>query len=94
VRQLHQPPRAAEAVVAAYPAHLHIDLLARARGLGLGRVLIERLLTELRARSVAGVHLGVDPANANAIGFYEHLGFRVLDRLPDEIVMGMRLGPA
>ena len=93
VRQIHQPPRAADAVVAGYPAHLHIDLLARARGLGLGRVLIERLLAELRGRSVPGVHLGVDPANTNAIGFYEHLGFRVLERLPDEVVMGLRLDP-
>ena len=43
-------------------------------------MVVERLLDELRARGIVGVHLGVDPANANAIGFYEHLGFRVLER--------------
>ena len=93
VRQLHAPQRLDPAITEAYPAHLHIDLLARARGTGLGRTLIERLLGELRGRGVAGVHLGVDPANTNAIGFYEHLGFQVLARLPDEVVMGMRLVP-
>jgi len=91
VRQIHLPPRPPAEVVARYPAHLHVDLLARARGAGLGRVLIERLLGELQGRGVRGVHLGVDPANANAIGFYRHLGFADLQLLPDELVMGLRL---
>lgn len=90
-RQIHRPPTLPEALIAAYPAHFHIDLLARARGTGLGRVLIERLIGELRGRGVTGLHMGVDPANANALGFYAHLGFAVLARLPDEVVMGMRL---
>lgn len=58
-----------------HPAHLHIDLLPRAQGLGLGRALIERFLDTLRARGVPGVHLGVDRRNAGAIAFYERLGF-------------------
>jgi ribosomal protein S18 acetylase RimI-like enzyme len=91
VRQIHRPPTLPTAITDAYPAHLHIDLLARARGTGLGRVLIERLLADLRGRGVRGVHMGVDPENANALGFYDHLGFGVLERLPDEVVMGMRL---
>lgn len=91
VRQVHVPPRPPAALVAPYPAHLHIDLLARARGRGLGRLLIERLLDELRGRGVPGVHLGADPANDNAVRFYEHLGFSVLARLPDDTIMGLRL---
>ena len=82
------PPRT---LVAAYPAHLHIDLLARARGVGLGRVLIERLLGDLRARGVPAVHLGADPANENAIQFYEHLGFTMLALTADDAIMGLRL---
>jgi len=91
VDQLHAPRRTDPAIAGPYPAHLHIDLLERARGQGLGRLLIERLLAALRIRGVAGVHLGVDPANANAIGFYGHLGFREVARRPDELVMGLRL---
>jgi ribosomal protein S18 acetylase RimI-like enzyme len=88
---IHQPERAMPQVVAEYPAHLHIDLLERTRGSGMGRRLIEGLLDELRGRSVAGVHFGVDPHNTNAVGFYEHLGFRVLD-VSDGVLMGMKLG--
>jgi ribosomal protein S18 acetylase RimI-like enzyme len=70
---------------------LHIDLQERAQGTGLGRLLIERLLGELRERAVPGVHLGVDVTNANAIGFYRHLGFRELDAEPGALIMGLRL---
>jgi ribosomal protein S18 acetylase RimI-like enzyme len=36
---------------------------------------MDTLVDALRGRGVAGVHLGVDPANHRAIGFYRHLGF-------------------
>lgn len=91
VRLIHRPERTPEGLAAEYPAHLHIDLLEHARGLGLGRRLIDHLLDDLRARDVPGVHLGVDEANANGIGFYEHLGFREVAREPGGILMGMRL---
>jgi ribosomal protein S18 acetylase RimI-like enzyme len=91
VAQIHTPERSPAAIVAEYPAHLHIDLQKRARGTGLGRVLIERLLTELRGRSVAGVHLGVDASNDNAIGFYQHLGFSEVGREPGVVFMAQYL---
>lgn len=91
VRQIHEPPRMPASITAPYPAHLHVDLVARARGRGLGRALMERLLAELRERAVPGVHLGADPSNRNAIDFYAHLGFRILEQHPDETVMGLRL---
>jgi ribosomal protein S18 acetylase RimI-like enzyme len=88
---IHQPERTPLELAHEYPAHLHIDLQERARGSGLGRVLIERLISELRSREVIGVHLGVDAANTNAIGFYEHLGFCEVDQEPGGLLMGMRL---
>jgi ribosomal protein S18 acetylase RimI-like enzyme len=91
IRLIHAPERTPAEIAQEYPAHLHIDLQERARGSGLGRVLIERLLSELRGREVVGVHLGVDAENANAIGFYQHLGFREVDREPGGLLMGMRL---
>jgi ribosomal protein S18 acetylase RimI-like enzyme len=91
VARIHDPEHAAPEIVATHPAHLHVDLMERARGRGVGRHLMDRLLAELRQRAVAGVHLGTDPANANAIGFYEHLGFKVLVRQPDVVWMGLRL---
>jgi ribosomal protein S18 acetylase RimI-like enzyme len=91
VRLIHAPEVTPAAIAEPFPAHLHIDLLERARGRGLGRLLIDTLLDELRARGVPGIHLGVDVANANAIGFYEHLGFREVGREPGGLLLGVRL---
>lgn len=92
IGRIHTPERTPPALAAAFPAHLHIDLLERVRGTGLGRGMIERLLADLRGRGIAGVHLGVDPTNANAIGFYGHLGFRELGGDADTLLMGRELG--
>lgn len=91
VRQLHAPVLAPETIVRDYPAHLHMDLLERVRGLGLGRALVETQLTALRERGCPGLHLDVAADNANAIGFYRHLGFSAVHRLETSILMGMRL---
>jgi GNAT superfamily N-acetyltransferase len=91
IRIFHAPPRTPEALVREYPAHLHIDLQERARGSGMGRLLVERLLDDLRERSVPAVHLGVDGTNTNAIGFYGHLGFREVEQRRWGLVMGLRL---
>jgi ribosomal protein S18 acetylase RimI-like enzyme len=92
IGKLHRPDPIDGAVVREFPAHLHIDLLARARGGGTGRALIERLLADLRGRGIEGVHFGVDARNAKALGFYEHLGFRALKQERWGVLMGMRLG--
>jgi ribosomal protein S18 acetylase RimI-like enzyme len=86
---IHHPPPTPADVLAEYPAHLHIDLLPRAQGRGLGRRLLDTLLDALRRRGVGGVHLGVDAANSRAIGFYEHLGFVRL--ASDGDLYGLRL---
>jgi len=91
ISHLHTPVTAPESVVERYPAHLHIDLLPRAQGKGLGRVMLETLFDALRAGGVSGVHLDVGEDNHNAIAFYRHLGFVELDRGVDSIYMGMEL---
>jgi GNAT superfamily N-acetyltransferase len=87
---IHDPESPPDEVVARYPAHLHIDLLPVLQRRGVGREMMGRLLDELRARGVPGVHLGVDARNQRAVGFYEHLGFTHLDD-SDDVVMGIRL---
>jgi ribosomal protein S18 acetylase RimI-like enzyme len=87
IRYIHKPPRTPDGLVEAHPAHLHIDLQDRARGQGLGRALVERLLSELRSRAVAGLHLWVDEANEDAIGFYARLGFHELHREQRGVLM-------
>lgn len=91
IRLLHAPQVAPDEIVAAYPAHLHIDLLPRMQGLGLGRALIKTLLEALRGVGSPGVHLGVSADNHNAMGFYRHLGFDSLLDAESSRWMGMRL---
>lgn len=91
VRLIHAPEVSAASIVRDYPAHLHINLLPRMQGRGLGRALIERLVGQLRDRDVPGVHLGVSATNLRAIAFYEHLGFRQIDSEPDGLIMGLHV---
>ena len=75
-----------------YPAHLHIDLLPRLQGRGLGRQLIEVLSAALRARGVPGLHLTMDAANRAARKFYDRLGFVELpSSTVDAPVLGIRI---
>lgn len=78
-------------VLADFPAHLHIDLLPRAQGQGLGRALIETLAAALRARGVPGVHLGVSADNPGAIAFYHRVGFTVVEDVPWGHILGLPL---
>jgi len=64
-----------------FPSHLHIDLLARARGRGYGRRMLEQVMDKLRTRGSPGAHLGVSVLNILALGFYQRLGFRELTRV-------------
>ncbi|GAA3730987.1 GNAT family N-acetyltransferase [Leifsonia bigeumensis] len=90
-RLLHAPETAPDEVVAEYAAHLHIDLLPRIQGQGLGRGLIDRVLGSLEALGVRGAHLGVAEDNENATRFYRHLGFEELAMRPGVRYLGMRL---
>ncbi|PSL02417.1 acetyltransferase (GNAT) family protein [Haloactinopolyspora alba] len=84
---VHRPPVADADVVATYPSHLHIDLLPRTQGRGMGRALMERLLEALAATGSPGVHLGVGIGNERAVGFYRRLGFTVERELPSALIM-------
>lgn len=74
----HHPDYYCPAPYAAYPSHLHIDLLIRAQGRGYGRRMMEEVMERLRQRGSPGVHLGVSALNAPAFGFYRRLGFQEL----------------
>jgi GNAT superfamily N-acetyltransferase len=67
-----------QAIAAAYPAHLHVNIDADSRRLGIGRRLIEEYRADLRAARIPGVHLfcGPDP-----VEFYRRLGFHELGRV-------------
>jgi ribosomal protein S18 acetylase RimI-like enzyme len=76
---LLRPERMLVPEVVDFPAHLHMDLLPPYQGSGHGRALMETFLAAAARQGAPAVHLGVDPANARALGFYEHLGFRPIE---------------
>lgn len=94
--RIHHPPRVPDWLVGPYPSHLHINLLPRLQGRGIGRRLVERWLEQVRALGSPGVHLGVSRANIQARGFYRACGFRDLGRqaaeLPQAVWFAMDLG--
>jgi ribosomal protein S18 acetylase RimI-like enzyme len=71
-----------------WPAHLHIDLLPAARGIGLGTALMERWLGQLALIQSPGCHLSTLIENERARSFFEKAGFRNHDE--PTLVPGMR----
>jgi ribosomal protein S18 acetylase RimI-like enzyme len=90
IRRIHAGLRS-DHNLAAYPAHLHIDMLPVAQGQGWGRRLMQTFLGRLRALQVPAVHLGVGRRNTRAIAFYEHVGFHVIKSSEGGIQYGMHL---
>ena len=90
---LHHPERNVRPELAAYPAHLHVDVLPEHQGAGHGRALIETFLGALAGRGVPAVHLAVLASNTRARGFYARLGFVELPlREPDVVHLGRPTG--
>jgi ribosomal protein S18 acetylase RimI-like enzyme len=78
--RIHHPGRTASAIAKPYPAHLHINLLPRLRGCGIGRRLMDRWLGAVQDLGACGAHLAVGAANRRAIRFYRACGFHELEQ--------------
>lgn len=90
IRKLHagqQPPHYSRE----YPAHLHINLLPRAQGRGMGVQLMSRFFDLLRERRCPAIHLVVNKANTRAVAFYEKFGFHLIEASPEHRAFGFRL---
>jgi ribosomal protein S18 acetylase RimI-like enzyme len=86
-RLIHHPPCTSRPIADAYPAHLHIDLLPRLRGKGVGRRMIDTWREVVRVST----HLAVGERNARAVRFYRAYGFHEIERFDafDVIVFGI-----
>lgn len=63
-----------------FPAHLHINVASTARGLGIGRQLLEAYHQQLRSLGVKGVHLHTTDQNISACILYEKMGYLLQDK--------------
>ena len=87
--QIHHPRPPPTRLTDPYPSHLHIDMLPRFQGRGLGKAMMDRWLGMIRDRGSRGVHLGVSPVNHRALRFYRAYGlteFRFPNPRPDSAI--------
>lgn len=82
---IHHPRTTPAEITNAYPSHLHINLLPRLRGRGVGRALIDRWLAAVCEMGSTGAHLAVGRTNTRAIRFYLAYGFCELTGSPHPV---------
>ena len=70
------------AIQAAYPAHLHIDLLAEYQSMGVGTRLMRHFEAHMQGLNVAGIHLQTSNRNRKAVPFYHKMGFELIKETP------------
>ena len=82
----HHPELPPDPVLKHFPAHLHMNLLTRARGHGLGQQLLEKALCHLSEQGGLHVHVGAGKTNRGGLAFWKACGFASLScalALPD-----------
>lgn len=79
-------------LVARYPAHIHMNLLPRMRGQGVGTALVNKWVAGARNAGVAGIHLGASVSNTGGIAFWTKAGFAPLRTAARTVWFGMELG--
>ena len=70
IAAIMRPDRAPQDLVAAYPAHIHMNLLPRLRGQRIGTRLLELWIEQARSAGVTGIHLGASKRNQGGIAFW------------------------
>lgn len=58
-----------------YPAHLHIDILPEYQRQGVGHLLMNALVENLKSKNIRGVMLCVGTKNIKGMSFYKKYGF-------------------
>ncbi len=91
IAAIKRPEQTPGDIVAAYPAHIHMNLLSRLRGQRVGTRLLKMWVAQAKAAGVTGVHLGASASNSGGIAFWTRSGFEPLREEPGVIWFGMIL---
>ncbi len=75
---IHHPRTMWAEIVEAYPAHIHMNLMPRLQGQGVGSRLLEQWVSEACNAGVRGIHLGVNAGNQGGLNFWSSRGFERL----------------
>jgi GNAT superfamily N-acetyltransferase len=75
MRAIMQPEANPPDLVAQYPAHIHMNLMPRLRGQGVGTALVHKWVAGAKSAGVTGIHLGASASNSGGIAFWQKVGF-------------------
>ena len=81
---IHNPHQTPPEIVARYPAHIHLNLLPRIQGKGVGGIMLKRWFDIAIHHGVRSVHLGVSTHNRRGIAFWQKHGFERLKAADSE----------
>lgn len=73
-----------------YPAHLHINCHADSRGQGVGKMLVEKILSQMKQEGVKGLHIMTGPESENR-HFYKKMHFNFEVTINSILFMGVEL---
>lgn len=80
---IHHPRPTPREISLSYPAHLHLNLMARAQGKGIGARLFSQWLEALTGKGACRLHIGANRANPRASRFWTRQGFAPLPEAYD-----------
>jgi GNAT superfamily N-acetyltransferase len=82
---IHRPTHTPAAVALKFPAHIHLNILPRLRGRGVGTQLFNQWLTSASKYGGKATHVAINRANVGAVRFWDKMGFAdlPLDGLPE-----------
>ena len=72
---IHHPVPTPQPIIERYPAHMHLNLVARLQGRGIGPRLLSEWTARAAGRGVTAIHIGANRANHRAIEFWSRQGF-------------------
>jgi len=75
ILMIHRPSRTPPAVALNFPAHLHLNLLPRLQGRGVGRRLFNAWLAAATKHGATATHVAINRANIGALQFWGKMGF-------------------
>jgi GNAT superfamily N-acetyltransferase len=75
---IHAPEKTPRSVSDVYPAHLHLNLLPRLQGRGIGAQLLRNWLVLAQGRGAEAVHVSINRENMRGLAFWARHGFSAL----------------
>ena len=91
IAAIQSPGHAPADIVAAYPAHIHMNLRPRLRGQRVGSALLDLWVGKARAAGLPGIHLGANVSNSGGVAFWQRSGFEPLQTIGRTVWMAMAL---